>query len=151
MAGVPTLIIDDESDQASLNTKAARIKAGLAAVTDVSTTYKSILKLRDVLPHHSYLQYTATPQAMLLLAQTDFLNPNFAELVTPGDAYTGGIAFFRGDPGLIVDIPAAQVPTPSRPLNSPPKTLLEAFRSFLLVAAHHSLTCLLYTSPRPRD
>lgn len=53
---VPSLIIDDESDQASLNTKAARIKARLAAVTDVSTTYKSILMLRAVLPHHSYLQ-----------------------------------------------------------------------------------------------
>lgn len=140
LSAVPTLIIDDESDQASLNTKAARIKAGLAAITDVSTTYKSILKLRAVLPHHSYLQYTATPQAMLLLAQTDFLNPNFAELVTPGGAYTGGVAFFRADPELIVEIPPAQVPTPSRPLTIPPKTLLESFRSFLLVAAHHSLT-----------
>nr|WP_314360701.1 Z1 domain-containing protein [uncultured Achromobacter sp.] len=140
LSAVPSLIIDDESDQASLNTKAARIKAGLAAVTDVSTTYKSILKLRAVLPHHSYLQYTATPQAMLLLAQTDFLNPNFAELVTPGATYTGGIAFFLGDPELIVDIPAAQVPTPARPLTNTPKTLLESFRSFLLVAAHHSLS-----------
>jgi len=137
---VPSLIIDDESDQASLNTKAARIKAGLAAITDVSTTYKSILKLRAVLPHHSYLQYTATPQAMLLLAQTDFLNPNFAELVTPGGAYTGGIQFFLGESELIVEIPPAQVPTPARPLANPPKTLLESFRSFLLVAAHHSLT-----------
>ncbi|CAE6705922.1 hypothetical protein G2912_01055 [Paraburkholderia aspalathi] len=140
LAAVPCLIIDDESDQASLNTKAARIKAGLAAITDVSTTYKSILKLRAVLPHHSYLQYTATPQANLLLAQTDFLNPDFAELVTPGHAYTGGKAFFLGDRNLIVDIPSRQVPTPAQPLTSPPKTLLEALRSFLLVAAHHSLT-----------
>ncbi|KQX90561.1 Z1 domain-containing protein [Variovorax sp. Root473] len=146
---VPSLIIDDESDQASLNTKAARIKAGLAAITDVSTTYKSILTLRAVLPHHSYLQYTATPQAMLLLAQTDFLNPNFAELVTPGNAYTGGMAFFTGAPGLVVDIPPAQVPTPTRALTSPPKTLLEAFRSFLLVAAHHSLT--RQRGPKPKD
>ena len=149
LVGVPSLIIDDESDQASLNTKAARIKAGLAAITDISTTYKSVLKLRSVLPHHSYLQYTATPQAMLLLAQTDFLNPNFAELVTPGDAYTGGIAFFKGDPGLIVDIPPAQVPTPTRALTSPPKTLLDALRSFLLVAAHHSLT--RQRGPKPKD
>lgn len=146
---VPSLIIDDESDQASLNTKAARIKARLATVTDVSTTYSSILMLRAVLPHHSYLQYTATPQAMLLLAQTDFLNPNFAELVTPGEAYTGGKAFFGGDSGLIVEIPPAQVPTPARHLSSPPKTLLEAFRSFLLVAAHHSLT--RQRGPKPKD
>lgn len=137
---VPCLIIDDESDQASLNTKAARIKAGLAALTDVSTTYKSILGLRSVLPHHSYLQYTATPQANLLLAQTDFLNPDFAELVTPGDAYTGGKAFFLGHPNLVVDIPPRQVATKTQPLSSPPKTLLEALRFFLLAAAHHSLT-----------
>ena len=86
---------------------------------------------------------------MLLLAQTDYLNPNFAELVTPGGAYTGGIAFFKGSPGLIVDIPAVQVPTPARVLTSPPKTLLEAFRSFLLVAAHHSLT--RERGPKPKD
>lgn len=149
LVDVPSLIIDDESDQASLNTRAARIKAGLASITDVSTTYKSILKLRAVLPHHSYLQYTATPQAMLLLAQTDFLNPNFAELVTPGDSYTGGIEFFGRNTGLIVDIPPAQVPTPVRALTGPPKSLLEAFRSFLLVAAHHSLT--RQRGPKPKD
>lgn len=148
---VPSLIIDDESDQASLNTKAARIKAGLAAITDVSTTYKSILKLRNVLPHHSYLQYTATPQAMLLMAQTDFLNPNFAELVTPGPAYTGGKAFFRDSSGLVVDIPPAQVPAPTRVISSPPKSLLEALRSFLLVAAHHSLTRQRGRQPRDRN
>ncbi|WP_406233295.1 Z1 domain-containing protein [Isoptericola jiangsuensis] len=148
---VPSLIIDDESDQASLNTKAARIKAGLAAITDVSTTYKSILKLRNVLPHHSYLQYTATPQAMLLMAQTDFLNPNFAELVTPGPAYTGGKAFFRDSKSLVVDIPPAQVPAPSRVITTPPKSLLEALRSFLLVAAHHSLTRQRGRQPRDRN
>ncbi len=138
--GIPALIIDDESDQASLNTKAARIKAGLAAITDMSTTYKKILKLRDVLPHHSYLQYTATPQANLLLAQTDFLNPDFAELVTPGAAYTGGRAFFLGPTELIADIPAREVPSPTTVVSSPPKSLLRSLRCFLLVAAQHSLT-----------
>ena len=137
---VPALIIDDESDQASLNTKAARIKAGLAAITDMSTTYKKILKLRAALPHHSYLQYTATPQANLLLAQNDFLNPDFAELVTPGSAYTGGKAFFLGASELIVDIPTREVPSPTNVVSSPPKSLLKALRCFLLVAAQHSLT-----------
>ena len=140
LKGAPSLIIDDESDQASLNTKTARIKAGLAAVTDVSTTYKSILQLRAVIPHHSYLQYTATPQAMLLLAQTDFLNPNFAELVTPGETYTGGNEFFKGAHKLVEDIPPAQVPTNATPLTGVPATLLRAYRSFLLAASHHSLT-----------
>lgn len=140
LESVPALIIDDESDQASLNTKAARIKAGLAAITDMSTTYKKILKLREALPHHSYLQYTATPQANLLLAQTDFLNPDFAELVTPGDSYTGGRAFFLGASELIADIPPREVPSSTNNVTSPPKSLLKSLRFFLLVAAQHSAT-----------
>lgn len=140
LSEVPALIIDDESDQAGLNTKAARIKAGLDAITAMSTTYKKILKLRAALPHHSYLQYTATPQANLLLAQSDFLNPDFAELVTPGNAYTGGKAFFLGPPDLIADIPPREVPSTTNLVSSPPKSLLKALRYFLLAAAQHSLT-----------
>jgi hypothetical protein len=137
---VPALIIDDESDQASLNTQASRNRKNPSAAAAMSTTYEKILALRDVLPHHSYLQYTATPQANLLLAQTDLLNPTFSEIVTPGKAYTGGHAFFTEPTRLIEEIPIAEVPTSQVPLASPPKSLLKALRYFLLVAAHHSLT-----------
>jgi hypothetical protein len=138
--GVPALVIDDESDQASLNTQAARIRSGAVSPSAMSTTYEKILDLRNALPHHSYLQYTATPQANLLLAQTDLLNASFSELVTPGEAYTGGHAFFKGPAGLIENIPPGDVPAPGAPLKSPPKSLLKALRCFLLVAAQHSLT-----------
>ena len=49
-----TLIIDDEGDQAGLNT--------LVNQGDESTTYRRLLDLKAILPRHSYLQYTATPQ-----------------------------------------------------------------------------------------
>lgn len=140
LTDVPALIVDDESDQASLNTNANRIRKNRVPATAMSTTYERILGLRDVLPHHSYLQYTATPQANLLLAQTDLLNPSFSELVTPGDAYTGGHAFFKKAAGLTVDIPPTDVPTAQAPLKSPPKSLLSALRYFMLVAAQHALT-----------
>lgn len=140
LSQVPALIIDDESDQASLNTNAAKIRKGTAPSDEMSTTYEKILKLREVLPHHSYLQYTATPQANLLLAQTDLLNASFAELVTPGDAYTGGRAFFKGSPSLIQEIPVAEVPTPKLPVKVPPKSLVKSLRFFLLAASQHSLT-----------
>lgn len=141
LRGVPALIIDDESDQASLNTNANKILKGRAPPNKQSTTYEKILALRDAIPHHSYLQYTATPQANLLLAQTDVLNPSFSELVTPGGDYTGGRAFFRGIKGLIETIPASEVPSKGAPpLKGPPKTLLKAIRFFLLAAAQHSLT-----------
>lgn len=140
LSKVPTLVIDDESDQAGLNTRAAAVRRSRAGTNVASQTYSSILQVRNALPHHSYLQYTATPQANLLLAQADLLNPEFSELVTPGDAYTGGKAFFKENANLVIDIPAAQVPSSTVSLNAAPKTLLHAFRTFLLVAAHHELT-----------
>jgi hypothetical protein len=140
LRGIPSLIIDDESDQASLNTHANRIRTNQVPSSTTSTTYERILELRDVLPHHSYLQYTATPQANLLLAQTDLLNPNFSELVTPGEAYTGGKTFFISSKNLIEKIPINEVPTANSPLTSPPKSLLKALRLFLLIASEHSLT-----------
>ncbi len=140
LKAVPTLIVDDESDQASLNTKAAKIRGGQVPDVEKSATYEKILNLRDVLPHHSYLQYTATPQANLLIAQTDLLNASFAEIVTPGTSYTGGKAFFLENKNLICDIPSIEVPTKTNILTGPPKSLIKALRFFLLVAAQHSLT-----------
>lgn len=140
VSDVPALVIDDESDQASLNTKAAKIRSGSAAPSDMSTTYEKICALRDVLPHHSYLQYTATPQANLLLAQTDLLNASFAELVTPGAAYTGGKAFFGKNTPLVKEIPPEEVPSSTNSLTTSPKSFLSALRYFLLACAHHALT-----------
>ena len=140
VADAPALIIDDESDQASLNTQAAKIRTGTVTPSEMSTTYEKICALRDVLPHHSYLQYTATPQANLLLAQTDLLNASFAELVTPGEAYTGGKSFFGKNTSLIEEIPPQQVPGPTNALTASPKSLLSALRYFLLACAHHALT-----------
>lgn len=137
---VPMLVIDDESDQASLDTKAAKKRTGDARPDEFSTTYDRILRLRTFLPHHSFLQYTATPQANLLLAQTDTLNPSFAELVTPGPSYTGGRHFFQGSIRPVEVIPPEEVPSKNYALTAPPKTLLSALRYFLLVAAHHSIT-----------
>jgi hypothetical protein len=136
--GVPVLIIDDESDQAGLNAKAGKnAKKGTA---ELSTTYLRILELKAVIPHHTYLQYTATPQANLLIAVADVLSPSFAELVTPGEGYVGGRDFFSEEKPLCFGIPLAQVPTEENPLNEAPQTLQQALQLFLLGAAHHNIT-----------
>lgn len=82
----PTLIIDDEGDQASHNVK--RNSGGLSAV------HAHILQMRDVFPLHAYIAYTATPQANLLIPTIDALSPEFCVLVEPGEGYTGGSTFF---------------------------------------------------------
>ncbi len=139
LKNVPTLIIDDESDQASLNTKMARIRSGKESSTATSTIYDWICKVRVNIPNHSYLQYTATPQALLLMAQTDLLNPNFAEIVTPGSNYTGGKSFFKENISLLENIPPTEVPSKDHEVKTIPKTLICAFKYFILVAAQHAI------------
>ena len=125
--GVPVLIIDDEADQASLNTQVAQ--------GEESTTYRRLMALREALPLHSYLQYTATPQAPLLISIVDSLSPNFVEVLMPGDAYVGGRDFFADNQSLVRTIPPDDVPTNANTLLAPPESLLEALRIFMVGVA----------------
>ncbi|MEX2110719.1 MAG: Z1 domain-containing protein [Gemmatimonadaceae bacterium] len=127
LAGVPTLVIDDEADQAGLNT--------MVNQQSQSTTYRHLLALKQHLPHHSFLQYTATPQAPLLINLIDLLSPSYAELVTPGPDYVGGKDFFIDHPGLIRIIPNNEIPARGNTLTAPPESLLLAMRIFFLGVA----------------
>jgi hypothetical protein len=124
---VPTLVIDDEADQASLNAAVRK--------NDESKTYAQIKRLRECLPHHTFLQYTATPQAPLLLNIIDSLSPRFAEVLTPGPDYVGGKDFFlAGTAQLVRGIPADELPALSGS-DSAPESLLIALRLFFVGAA----------------
>lgn len=127
LEGRPVLVIDDEADQASLNTGVRQGKE--------SATYGRLLSLRRALPHHTFLQYTATPQAPLLINLIDALSPRFAELLTPGADYVGGRAFFVDFPGLVRTIPDAEVPSADNVLDGPPESLSQALRLFFLGVA----------------
>jgi hypothetical protein len=127
LRGISALIIDDEADQASLNNE---VPDGTQ-----STTYQRILDLRSRLLSHTLLQYTATPQAPLLINIIDTLSPNFVEVLDPGADYTGGQQFFGSHNRLVRIIPPNQVPTRTNQLQAPPESLLEALRVFLLGVA----------------
>ncbi|MEP9373864.1 Z1 domain-containing protein [Mesorhizobium sp. KR1-2] len=127
LTGVPTLIIDDEADQASLNT--------LVRQQRQSTTYQRLLGLRDAIPHHTFLQYTATPQAPLLVNIIDTLSPSFVEVLEPGSGYVGGQAFFAGNMPLVRVIAPEDISTDDNPLADPSEPLREALRVFLLGVA----------------
>lgn len=131
LQGVPALIIDDEADQASLNNQVQKGKE--------SPTYRRIVRLRELLHHHTFLEYTATPQAPLLINLIDVLSPGFAELLSPGLAYTGGKTFFESDFGLVETIPLHEIPSKDQPLPEPPDSLLEAMRIFFLGVAIASM------------
>lgn len=126
-ARVPALIIDDEADQASLNNMVRR--------GDLSTTYRRIRELRELLEPHTFLQYTATPQAPLLISLIDVISPDFPIVLNPGPSYTGGREFFADGTPYVADIEADEIPTPDNPLDSPPKSLLRALRLFFVGVA----------------
>lgn len=125
ISGLPVLVIDDEADQASMNTQVKKGKT--------STTYGCILGIREQLPSHTFLQYTATPQAPLLISIIDTLSPDFAEILTPGPDYVGGKQFFREHNNLVHTIPDNEMPD----LNNfvPPETLISSLRVFFLGVA----------------
>ena len=122
------LVFDDEADQAGLNNL---IKEG-----EESTTYARLREMRErALGSHTFLQYTATPQAPLLINLIDVLSPDFAEVLTPGDDYVGGREFFIQNPSLVRQIPDEDVPTEEGSDGAPPESFLEALVIFLLGAA----------------
>jgi hypothetical protein len=100
LSTIPTLIIDDEGDEASLNT--------LVGKGGKSSTYLAIERLKNVLPRHCFVSVTATPQANLLINSMDFLSPEFGVLVEPGKGYCGLDVFHSPDSCYIVEIPETE-------------------------------------------
>jgi hypothetical protein len=125
------LIIDDEADQASLNTKANK-----GSEDDVSTIYELIRNLKNTFNNHTYIQYTATPQAPLFISLLDILSPNFVKILTPGNDYTGGKAFFERNRGAIYpyvyDIPEEEIYSKDNLINHIPQSLVDAVMFFYI-------------------
>lgn len=97
----PVLIIDDEGDEYSLNTKVKQKKE--------SSTYSAILNFKNLLQRHCYVSVTATPQANLLISKIDELSPDFGVLVPPGNGYCG-LDVFHSDDKYTITIPENEEP-----------------------------------------
>lgn len=128
---IPCLIIDDEGDQASPNTKVAQ-------ENEFSETYTAISELRDQLLNHSFVSYTATPEAQLLMALTDHLSPESVVVLNPGNTYVGVKKLFV-DQSTFFKIPIAddeaQIAANPGPGDIPPKSLSASLAYFLLCLA----------------
>lgn len=87
-------IIDDEGDQASLNTKKNKI-------SDASSTYAEIVRMKNLLSDPLYLSVTATPQANIFLDEYSRLRPDSIRLIEPGKGYCGAEAYHLFDSDVI--------------------------------------------------
>lgn len=129
LIGLKCLVIDDEADQASLNTQINN--------SGESSTYSAIKNLRSVLPSHLYVQYTATPYAPLLLSPTDHLMPTHVEFLLPGHGYTGGREFFIDHASKVIRVIPSQDEQNSRTqITELPKSLESALANYFVGAVH---------------
>ncbi len=124
------LVIDDEAHMHSPN---------VAAEGDQSATYARMRTLRSRLRVHTFLQYTATPQANLLAHIADELSPDFVYLLEPGQGYTGGEYFFvQKHDSFLETIPDSELYALSPEefeIHGAPPSLRAAFISFLVSCA----------------
>ncbi len=117
--GRRVLVLDDEADQASLNT--------MVASESESATYRELNRLCEVFGDgRLYVQFTATPYAPLLIDPDDSMSPDFVSILEPGAGYTGARAFFIDHGEMVVRrVPASETP------KSPPRTLPPGLRAAL--------------------
>ena len=128
------IIVDDEADQASLNTNEK--KNATNNVDDESAIFSKIKKLKDATPLHSFIQYTATPAGNLLLSTLNVLSPDWHIILDPGEKYTGGEKFFENDNKIIQYIPVeGSYPESIDELEYIPKSLKESICEFLILAS----------------
>lgn len=89
---IKAFIIDDEGDQASLNTEFKNEKK--------SRTYEQIINMKNHLHNPLYLSVTATPQANVMLGEYSELRPDGLRLIEPGNGYTGAEYFHIEDKNI---------------------------------------------------
>lgn len=92
MARENTIIIDDEGDQATLNSKAY----SKDIANQLAQTYKVAIDIKEKIKRHCFISITATPQANILIKTTDVLSPDFGKLIKPGRGYCG-LSVFHGE------------------------------------------------------
>lgn len=97
ISGIVPFIIDDEGDQASLNT--AKDKA-----RNSTPTYKHIVKIKEVLNNPLYLSVTATPQANIFQEDISELNPASIHTVQPGNGYNGASVYHLSENQIVEEV-----------------------------------------------
>lgn len=93
-AALKTFIIDDEGDQASLNTEKNKEE-------DASATYKQICIMKEILKNPLYFSVTATPQANIFQNDISKLRPDSIHLIKPGNGYAGAEVFHFSENNIV--------------------------------------------------
>ena len=125
---VPTIIVDDEADQAGLN-------VALDKDLEKSKVYEALERVRSVCPVHTFLLYTATSQAIALVDLADHMSPDHVIVLETGAAYVGASELLSSSSSsFFQEIPAWEIPDAQNPLPgaAAPDSLRKALAYFYL-------------------
>lgn len=122
---IKAFIIDDEGDQASLNTKKDK-------KNDASATYREIKQMKKVLNNPLYLAVTATPQANIFLDEYSAVKPDDIMLIDPAVGYCGANIYHQTSE--LIDIVNDDISDISNGM-SMPTSLRNAINYFIIASA----------------
>ena len=97
VSDIHPFIIDDEGDQASLNTAKDKVR-------NSTPTYKCIQRLKQELGNPLYLSVTATPQANIFQEDISDLIPGSIHTVQPGLGYNGASIYHLTENDIVVKV-----------------------------------------------
>lgn len=101
-AKLNTLIIDDEGDDTSQNSKVKKSKVhDNEVIEEMSRNNESIINLKNTFNRSCFISVTATPQVQILAQHFQQLKPNFIAKLLPGRGYTGLTTFHEESSKLI--------------------------------------------------
>ena len=126
-----SIILDDEADQASLNT--------LIRSKRESPTYKFI---KDLIDCHSkfttFIQVTATANALFCIPSDDELSPKYVSISRRSEKYIGIHTYFKDLDTIkfyVNTINQKDIPEVDDGQKDPPKSLIESLNYFLVACA----------------
>lgn len=122
---IKAFIIDDEGDQASLNTKKDK-------QNDASATYREIKHMKKALNDPLYLAVTATPQANIFLNEYSAVKPDDIMLIDPAVGYCGASVYHQTSD--LIDIVNDDISNITNGI-SMPNSLRNAINYFIVASA----------------
>lgn len=132
LKGYSLVIIDDEADASSLNTK---VNKG-----EISTINQHLDDIKKSCNQNLFIEVTATPQAILLQNQQSDWQPEFVQYFEAGQAYIGGNFVFTEPTSFIarfIDDELEDIQDESAVIAT---GLAKAFKTYLITCAEYALT-----------
>lgn len=130
--GYQLILIDDEADAASLNTKANSNKG-------ISTINGLLADIKNTCNQSIFIEVTATPQAILLQNKDSDWYPEFTQYFEPGDGYISGNFIFTEPESFVTRFINEESENVKDASSEIPEGLNQALKFFIVTCAEFYL------------